>query len=100
MNVSGALTAAINYYRANSSFASEPVKGKDNGSDGMFILGQRDAYISLAACIVMANEYPKLTLEVIPNANHFVHQDAPEAINSLIRKFLGSVSNFVVEKLA
>lgn len=97
---SGALTAALNYYRANTSLATERTECKDDGSDGLFILGQRDTYVSHAACIVMATEYPKLEIEVIPNANHFVHQDAPEQINSLIRTFLGSPLNYAIEKLA
>lgn len=95
----GAITAALNYYRANSSFICEPPKEKDDGANGMFILGQRDIAISLAACVVMATEYPKLRFEVIPNANHFVHQDAPNATNALIRDFLGPASNYKVETL-
>ena len=65
----------------------------------MFILGQRDIAISPAACIVMATEYAKLRFEVIPNANHFVHQDAPKATNALIRDFLGPASNYKIEIL-
>lgn len=65
----------------------------------MFILGQREIGISHAACIVMANEYPKLRVEVIPDANHFVHQDAPNATNALIRDFLGPASKYTVETL-
>lgn len=57
-------------------------------------MGQRDKYISHAACIVMANEYPQLRIEVIPNANHFVHQNASVTANALIRSFLGPVSKY------
>lgn len=97
--ISGALTAGINYYRANSSFLSEPKKQSDDGSDGMFILGQKDAYISHANIILMAKQYPKLRVEVIPGANHFVHQDAPEVTNELLRDFFGPASNYTVETL-
>lgn len=96
---SGALTAAINIYRANALFVDKPKNKLGDGSDGLYILGQRDRYISHASVIVMANEYPKLKVEVIPNANHFVHQDKPEQINSLIRTFLGTVPNYVVANL-
>lgn len=95
----GAFTAAINYYRANSSFVCAQAGRKDDGTNGMFILGQRDSYISHAAFILMANEYPKLNVEVIPGANHFVHQDASIATNKLIRNFLGPISNYKVETL-
>lgn len=84
----GALTAGINYFRANSTFLNHSQRKRIDGSDGMFIMGQKDSYISHAACIIMSNEYPKLRVEVIPNSNHFVHQDAPTATNALIREFL------------
>lgn len=58
----------------------------------MFILGQKDTQISHAVFIMVAKEYPKLRVEVIPNANHFVHQDAPFATNKLIREFLSTKS--------
>lgn len=100
ISISGALTAGINYYRANSSFLSVPKEQNNDGFDGMFILGQNDAFISHACCIVMANEYPKLRIEVIPGANHFVHQDAPEATNALLHNFLGPALNYTVETLS
>lgn len=97
---SGALTAAINIYRANAIFVDRPKNKPGDGSDGMYILGQSDRYVSHASVIVMANEYPKMKIEVIPNANHFVHQDKPEQINSLIRTFLGTVPDYVAENLS
>lgn len=88
----------MNYFRANVTLIGHPKALKTDGSNllcnGMFIMGQRDKYISHAACIVMANEYPQLRVEVIPKANHFVHQNAPDTINALIRSFLGPVSNY------
>lgn len=54
----------------------------------MFILGQRDKLISQAACILLTNRFPKLRVEIIPNANHFMHQVAPKATNEMIRHFL------------
>lgn len=86
----GALTAGINYFRANSTFISHSKRNQIDGSDGMFIMGQLESNISHAACIVMSNDYPKLRVEVIQNANHFVHQDAPLTTNALIREFLCS----------
>lgn len=87
----GALSAGINYFRANSSFFNHPIRNQIDGSDGMFILGQKEPFISHAPCIVLSNDYPKLRVEVIPNANHFVQQDAPSATNTLIREFLSTM---------
>lgn len=69
----------------------------DGGNNGMFVLGQNELYISHESVIAMSNEYPKLRVEIIPGANHFVHQDAPNETNALLRNFLGLASNYKVE---
>ncbi|XP_037037292.1 epoxide hydrolase 4-like [Bradysia coprophila] len=93
----GALTAGLNYYRANISLE----KGKldfveidgDNddldGKNGMYILGGKDPYISQLSLNATAKEYPKMRVTVIPNAGHFLQQDESEITNNLIREFLG-----------
>lgn len=95
----GALTAQLNYYRANSTFVRESTENLDDGKDGMFILGDKELYVSPIAITRMSNEYPKLRVEVIPGANHFVHQDAPKQTNALLRDFFGSASNYKVETI-
>lgn len=87
----------LNYYRTNSTFISRPETLKITGSDGMFILGQRDIAISQKSCVVIAKKYPKIRVEIMPNAIHFLHQDAPKAVNNLIREFLGPTSKYSVE---
>lgn len=63
----------------------------------MFILGQYDRYVSHACCIILANQYKKLKIEVLPNVNHFVQQNNPLKINALIADFLGKSTNYLVE---
>ena len=105
----GAFTAAINYYRANFSFkktkddnndqfaASKPKK--IDGSNGMFVLGERDKYISPKSLQLTAKEYPKMRVEVVPKASHFLQHHAATATNDLIRDFLGPSNEFTIQTL-
>lgn len=100
----GALTAAINYYRANFSGGLSPRKPLSDqetldGSDGMYVLGEGEKYISLDSLALTAKQYPKIRVETVPKATHFLQQDAPKATNDLIRNFLGSASNLSVQTL-
>lgn len=89
----GAFTSAINYYRANLSYfpKNERKRAIGDGENGMFVMGQLDKYISQESVILMSQYYPKLRVEVALNANHFLQQDAPQAVNDIIRDFLGKV---------
>ncbi|XP_037042909.1 epoxide hydrolase 4-like [Bradysia coprophila] len=94
----GALTAGLNYYRANISpnngqmnFVQEVGGDADDGldgTDGMFILGGKDPYVSQDSLNATTKQYPKMCVKGIPNAGHFLHQDEPEITNNLIRDFL------------
>lgn len=94
----GALTAGLNYYRANISLKNGKLEisnlGNDdfnalNYSNGMFILGGKDPYISQQSLNATAEVYPRMSVRVIPSAGHFLHQDEPKITNKLIRDFLG-----------
>lgn len=90
----GALTAGINYYRANfGSRSNEPQPpNRLDGSDGMYVLGELEKYISMETLEATAKEYPKIRIEVVPGANHFLQQHTPKAVNSLLQDFLGSAA--------
>lgn len=68
-----------------------------DGSDGMYVLGQQENYISAASLDLTAKEYPKIRVEVVAGANHFLQQHAPKATNDLIRNFLGPAENYTVQ---
>ena len=86
----GALTASINYYRANMKFLNpdpsleRPLKF----SRGLFLLGEKDYYISKDAASMMQKNFENLDFKVIEGANHFAQQNKPEETNRLIREFL------------
>lgn len=89
----------MNYYRANFSyFPTESDADKlGDGDGGLFIYAQDDKYISQESCTVIAKLYPKMHIEIVPNANHFVQQDAPQRVNELIRRFIGDANNYSTE---
>lgn len=99
----GALTAGLNYYRANillkngkldlDEIADDKDDNAFDGSNGMFILGGKDAFISQLSLDATAKQYPKMRVKVIPSAGHFLHQDEPKITNKLIRDFLGPASH-------
>jgi len=87
----GALTGPINYYRANLITLNAPKFTKPTASvPGLYILGERDMYVSKETGPLLQNQFENLQFKVIKDANHFVQQDAPEATNELMREFLRS----------
>lgn len=99
-DITGALTAGINYYRANFGSATKVLRpdGLD-GSDGMYVLGEHERYISMESLAITAKEYPKIRVEVVKDANHFVQQHQPHVVNNLIRDFIGSPKDCPTEPL-
>lgn len=63
----------------------------------MFVLGEGDKFISPKSLKLAAKIYPKMRIEVVANANHFLQHHAAKATNDLIRDFLGPASDFTVE---
>lgn len=70
---------------------------KIDGSNGMFVLGERDKYASPKSLVLASKIYPKMRIEVVANANHFLQHHAAKATNDLIRDFLGPATDFTVE---
>lgn len=63
----------------------------------MFVLGQGDKYISPKSLKLATKIYPKMRVEVVPKANHFLQHHAAAATNKLIRDFLGPASDFPIQ---
>lgn len=85
----GALTGPINYYRANFSFTKKVVHPKpDTFAPGLYLVGERDLYISKETGPLLQKQFKNLELKVVDNANHFCQQDKPEEVNKLMREFL------------
>ena len=90
----GALTAALNWYRANippSSWLSPPPDMPPVRVPTMVIWGEADAYMGEP---VLQRSIGKVDgpvrLERLPGVSHWVQQEAPEAVNALLLDFLGA----------
>jgi pimeloyl-ACP methyl ester carboxylesterase len=90
MRQPGALTAAMNYYRAmfrgalRLSFKSR----RRIGAPTLLIWGERDRYLG-NHLLEGTNEWvPNLRIERIPDASHWVQSDAPARVNELLLQFL------------
>ena len=88
----GALTAALNYYRA--AFRYRPrVRGRKwpAGLKTFVIWGERDRYLGPALLDGLERWVPDLAVERIPDASHWVQADAPARVNELLIRFLSGV---------
>ncbi|WP_439814237.1 alpha/beta fold hydrolase [Zavarzinia sp. CC-PAN008] len=85
----GALTAMINYYRANFSAFS-----KDQGPwplievPTLMVWGEQDAALSLELTEGYEPYVRDFTLRRLPGVSHWVQQEAPEAVNLRLREWL------------
>ena len=91
----GALTAALNYYRANmppASWLREPPDPPPVVAPTMIIWGEADPYmgpvlLERSAATVTG----PLRIERLPGVSHWVQQEAPDRVNELLIDFLGSL---------
>jgi pimeloyl-ACP methyl ester carboxylesterase len=88
----GALTAALNYYRANmppASWLRDPPDPPPVTVPTMIIWGEADAYmdpvlLERSAATVTG----PLRIERLPGVSHWVQQEAPDRVNELLLDFL------------
>ena len=83
----GALTAAINYYRAASRHGlAKPIKRIDE--EVLVIWGERDAYLGSNLAEPPPKLVPNVRVERIDDASHWVQADRPERVNEFIVDFV------------
>jgi pimeloyl-ACP methyl ester carboxylesterase len=91
-NRPGALNAMINYYRAI-------VRHRDslNLGDGtvdvptLLIWGEQDVALDVSGTQGTEKWVPDFTLKRLPNASHWVQQDAPAEVNMILKEWLPRV---------
>jgi pimeloyl-ACP methyl ester carboxylesterase len=88
----GALTAAVNWYRAALRFPLR-VGGRTwpEGLETLVVWGERDRYLGPGLLEGLDRWVPNLTIERIPDASHWVQADAPARVNDLLVTFLKGV---------
>nr|CAD7205468.1 unnamed protein product [Timema douglasi] len=86
----GALTAPINWYRANvlEQRIDNIKTKKDPGVPGLFLFGEKDDFLELAYLEEAKDVIKNLKTVVIEGGIHSVQQDKPEAVNKVMRDFL------------
>ncbi len=94
----GALTGGLNYYRAaevgpggggHEAFkAKHPVASFEVKMPALVIWGEKDPYILTDNLDGLERYVPKLTVERIPDATHWVVHEKSARVNELIRDFL------------
>ncbi len=88
----GALTAAVNWYRAALRFPPR-VRGRTwpEGLETLVVWGERDRYLGPGLLEGLDRWVPDLTVERIPDASHWVQADAPARVNEILVRFLKGV---------
>jgi pimeloyl-ACP methyl ester carboxylesterase len=86
----GALTAAINYYRAllRSNLLTLYRGLRPVQCPTLLIWGEQDRYLGLRLTERLDRWVSNLTVARIPNASHWVQSDAPDRVNGLMLDFL------------
>jgi len=85
-----ALTSAINYYRAAARFRPLHIPGYSSRIEAstLLIWGDRDKYLGRGLTMDLEHWVPKLTVEHLPDASHWVMADAPDDVERLVMNFL------------
>ncbi len=85
----GALTAALNYYRAVARYPGELRKGlRPILAPTLLIWGERDRYLGIRLTEGLQRWVPNLRLARLPGVSHWAQNDNPEQVNRLMLDFL------------
>jgi pimeloyl-ACP methyl ester carboxylesterase len=85
----GALTAGINYYRASFRQLRRMIRETPPIMvPTLLIWGERDRYLGPRLTEALERWVPGIRVERLPDASHWVQQDAPERVNALLVEFL------------
>jgi len=94
----GALTAMVNYYRANRRFIREQATDltRPIAVPTLLIWGEADTALGKELTLGTDQLVTDLTVCYLPGVSHWVQQEAPEAVNEAIEAWLGVSAKYVV----
>jgi pimeloyl-ACP methyl ester carboxylesterase len=94
-HIPGAITAMLNYYRAMPwSIAGLRARGvKAIEVPTLLLWGERDRALGRELTEGLERFVTDLSLRLIPDASHWVQQDAPEAVNRHLEEWLARVES-------
>ena len=89
--VPGAMTAMINYYRANTDLLARYGPGAPAIEiPALMIWGEEDAALDIVCTDGYETLVRDFTLERLPGVSHWVQQEAPEKVNAILADWLVS----------
>ncbi len=84
----GAITAALNYYRAAFRYRSKEKLPKISAPT-LFIWGEKDVALGKELTLGMEPLFEGLLkIQYVPNCSHWVHEEQPDLINRCVVEFL------------
>ena len=86
--VPGALTAMINYYRANLGLLTAPAPTPMIEVPCLMVWGEQDTALGLELTEGYGPYVRDFTLQRLPGVSHWVQQEAPEAVNAALQAWL------------
>jgi len=94
MSKPGAITAAINYYRATfrgtfrrqSRSTSQP--NTRISTPTLLIWGEQDVALGIDLTVDLEQWVPNIHIQRLPDSGHWVQQEKPDTVNTLILEFL------------
>ncbi|MGH7728972.1 MAG: alpha/beta fold hydrolase, partial [Vulcanimicrobiaceae bacterium] len=87
----GALRAMVNWYRAvvrNGTLAFDEAQAQPIEVPTLLVWGENDAALTVETTLGTERYVRDLTVRYLPGVSHFVQQDAPECVNSMLAAFL------------
>jgi pimeloyl-ACP methyl ester carboxylesterase len=89
LSAPGALTAALNYYRANAGpNGLAAARGMRITAETLVIWGDRDPALGIEVLDGLNTVAPRSRVHHIPNAGHWVQNEAPAEVNRMLVAFL------------
>ncbi len=89
MSKPGAMTAALNYYR---QLFRHPLRSAKNytsiGVPTLLIWGEQDIALGIELTYGLEQWVPNIQIKRIPDSGHWVQQEKPELVNTLMAEFL------------
>jgi len=89
----GALKAALDYYRANMSLAGMELARRARTNAAVLVIwGMRDPALGAFLLQGLEKYAPRVRIHAIPQAGHWVQNEAPDEVNRALLAFLGKPS--------
>lgn len=93
----GALTAALNYYRANLTIINmrKIMLSAPINAETLVIWGELDPALGIQLLEGLERVAPRLRVHRIPSSSHWVQNEAPENVNKVLTDFLSNRTQII-----